>query len=121
MKVNLGVQFEIPWPPSVNNYWGQSKRGTKFILPKAAAFRRDVIFITAQAGIKQYDEEERLSIHLDLYPPDRRRRDIDNVLKSLLDSLEIARVIHDDSQFDELHVVRHEEKRGNVVVTINIC
>lgn len=38
-----------------------------------------------------------VSLSLDCYPPDRRRRDIDNILKCLLDSLVNAGVLEDDS------------------------
>jgi len=41
-----------------------------------------------------------------LHPPDRRRRDLDNAMKALLDSLEHAGVYDDDSQIDDLRIVR---------------
>jgi crossover junction endodeoxyribonuclease RusA len=52
--------------------------------------------------------EGRLSFTALLYPKDRRRRDVDNVLKSLLDSLAHAGTMHDDSQIKVLHVVMNE-------------
>ena len=53
--------------------------------------------------------------------PDRRKRDLDNILKALQDSLQAAGVYKDDCQIDLLTVKRcevDEEKRGFVVVTI---
>jgi len=39
---------------------------------------------------------------MDAFPPDRRRRDLDNLLKSVLDALEHAGLYADDSQIDLL-------------------
>jgi crossover junction endodeoxyribonuclease RusA len=52
----------------------------------------------------------RLELSVMLYPPDRRRRDIDNVCKALLDSLTFAGLIEDDSLIDKLTI-----ERGTVV------
>ena len=57
----------------------------------------------------------RLRVELLLYPPDRRRRDIDNYAKSLLDSLTKAGVWEDDSQIDELTIKRCEIIKGGYV------
>jgi len=48
----------------------------------------------------------RLAIEIQASPPDNRRRDLDNILKALLDSITHARVIEDDSQFDAIGIVR---------------
>lgn len=56
--------------------------------------------------------EGRLSMHVSMWPPDRRRRDIDNPLKALLDACEHAGCYEDDGQIDELHIVRQEIYRG---------
>lgn len=59
----------------------------------------------------------RLGICLDAYPPDKRRRDLDNILKPLLDSLVHAGLIEDDSQFDELHVLRKPACKPGLIHT----
>ncbi len=56
---------------------------------------------------------------MDVYPPDRRRRDLDNVLKALLDSLAHAKVYEDDSQIDVL-VVDRKEVCGKGYVVVNV-
>jgi crossover junction endodeoxyribonuclease RusA len=44
----------------------------------------------------------RLGLWLELYPPDRRVRDIDNPLKALLDALRAAGMFADDRQIKRL-------------------
>lgn len=54
----------------------------------------------------------RLMVSVILYPPDKRRRDIDNPIKILLDSLQRACVFEDDSQIDRLLVERGAQVKG---------
>lgn len=61
-------------------------------------------------GIKPL--EGRLAVHVALFPPDRRVRDIDNILKALLDACEHAGCYASDSQIDELHVIRQGVSKG---------
>lgn len=61
---------------------------------------------------------ERLSLTIDAYPPDRRKRDLDNILKSLLDALQHAGIYSDDSQIDILKISRICSFDGFVKVNI---
>lgn len=54
----------------------------------------------------------RLAVQIVANPPDRRTRDLDNVLKCFLDSLTKAGIWHDDSQIDLLIVERGECQPG---------
>lgn len=58
----------------------------------------------------------RLCAKIELYPPDRRRRDIDNLLKPLLDALTHGGAIADDELFDELTITRQSVVSGGLVV-----
>ena len=53
-----------------------------------------------------------LAVHVDVYPPDRRRRDLDNCLKSLLDAMEHGGAYADDSQIVRLAVEKREPVDG---------
>ena len=57
-----------------------------------------------------------------LVPADRRRWDIDNRIKSLQDALQVSGVYADDSQIDELRIVRHDvviPGEGSAVVIVS--
>lgn len=45
-------------------------------------------------------------------PPDKRRRDADNICKCLLDSLQNAEVFEDDSQIVDLRVIKKRPGQG---------
>jgi len=52
------------------------------------------------------------------YPPDKRKRDLDNILKALLDAMQ-GSLYEDDSQIDQLLIKRGDViKGGKVRVTI---
>lgn len=91
-------------PPSVNHYWLASGK-RRYISAKGKAFQQIVaLFVKARGSTA------RLKMNVIFHFPDRTRRDIDNHLKALLDSLVKAGLCVDDEQFDEIVV-----KRGNVV------
>lgn len=109
------IQLELPYPPSVNHYWGQSGKN-KFLGKKGKEFRVAVAEACLEAEVKTL--EGRLSLHVGLYPPDRRQRDVDNVLKPLLDAMEHAGCYVNDNQIDELHILRREVRKGGSCVVM---
>lgn len=67
-------------------------------------------------------EDKRLAVTINVYPPDKRKRDLDNILKGLIDALQYARVFQDDSQIDMLTVIRRDVvKNGSVAIWITEC
>lgn len=113
----MHIQLELPYPPSVNHYWGQAGNH-RFIGKKGKEFRAQVMDAVNEAGFSAL--EGRLAVHIALFPPDRRKRDVDNVLKSLLDACEHAGCYENDSQIDELHITRRELVKGGACTIIII-
>jgi crossover junction endodeoxyribonuclease RusA len=108
------MRVSLPWPPTVNTYW-RMVRGRMLISAKGREYRNAVCMQLAESPLFK----GRLKIEILAMPPDKRRRDLDNLLKAPLDALQWAGVIQDDSQFDEIHLIRGDvEKDGCLVVAI---
>lgn len=90
--------FKLPFPPSVNTYW-RNFRGRMVLSAKGRQYKIDVVkILSLEPKWLPFAEKEELKVLLDLFPPDKRRRDIDNFSKGLLDALGAASVYGDDSQ-----------------------
>jgi len=113
------LTLDIPWPLSVNHYWEQ-RGAMRFLSSKALNFRREVKHAFLDTQHPGFGGIARLSLKIMLFPPDKRRRDIDNILKCTMDSLEHAGVYEDDSQIDMLQVVR-VPSLGNCATVVIEC
>ena len=111
----MAIELDLPYPPSVNHYWGQMGN-RRFVGKAGMLFRQEVKIIALKRTQSLYNE--RLSVKVYLYPPDKRKRDIDNVLKSLFDAMEHAGVYENDSQIDELYIKRCEVVKGGACKVI---
>lgn len=111
------ITLELPYPPSANHTYSYVY-GRPVLTKDARTFRHQVRRIVSANGIKPLLCS--LTVHVDAFPPDKRKRDIDNCLKSLLDALQHAGVFWDDSQITELHAIKHPPVlEGHVVVVIS--
>lgn len=107
------MDLELPFPPSVNHLW--RRVGHRTLLSRGGrTFRRAVHAALAERGVRPI--AGRLAVTIDVHPPDRRRRDLDNALKALLDALQHGGAYHDDAQIDDLHI-----RRGACVPGGRVC
>ena len=100
----MAVELELPFPPSINHYFSYYQ-GRPILSKDARTYRHRVRRIAIDKSIKPMMGP--LNVHIDIFPPDKRRRDIDNCFKSVLDALQHAGVFWDDSQIIVLHAVKH--------------
>jgi len=78
----------------------------------------DVIYLLKMQKIKP-TSADKLQIELLIFPPDQKKRDIDNVCKAILDALQHAGIYTDDLKIWKLSVERREvRKHGEVEFTI---
>jgi crossover junction endodeoxyribonuclease RusA len=95
----MHTTIEVSLPPSVNQIW-RSARGRVFRSKPYVAWLR-------QAGWQLAVQRPRLvagpvDIVIAAGKPDRRRRDVDDLPKAILDLLTLHRVLEDDSQVMKL-------------------
>jgi crossover junction endodeoxyribonuclease RusA len=105
--------FELPYPPSVNHYW--RRVGFRTLISRGGRrYRKEVMALLA--ADRAAPMRGRLEMVVHVFPPDGRRRDLDNLQKSLCDALQSAGVYADDSQIDRLDVHRGPIVRGGKVL-----
>ncbi len=109
----MKLQFELPFPPSINHYWRRVGART-LISREGRAFRKSVCSLLALRRLHPLDGW--LKVFLQVFPPDRRRRDVDNVQKPVLDALQHAGVYHDDYQIVSLCTDRLEPRDGGLLI-----
>jgi crossover junction endodeoxyribonuclease RusA len=110
------IEITLPWPPTVNTYW-RNFNGRTIISAKGREYRQAVADqVLIQRVAKHVDYA--VKVEIKAYRPDRRRRDLDNLLKALLDSLTHSGVMQDDALIEDLRVYWADEIGGMVKVTI---
>ena len=98
------MEFELPYPPSVNHYYRHV--GPRVLISRAGRkYRETVIAHLRTCGINPLNGD--IELWLEAYPPDRRRRDLDNLLKCVLDAMQHAGSYHDDSQIVRITAEKH--------------
>ena len=64
-------------------------------------------------------EDQKLSVAIACHAPDKRKRDLDNILKPVLDACQ-GWIFDDDSQIENLFVKRMAQKAyGFIIIEIN--
>lgn len=99
------LQAELPWPPSVNHYWAARGKG-RYLSPRARRWTEEAVWALRRVKNGHGTVRAPVALYLFAYPPDRRRRDLDNILKAILDALVKAQVLEDDGLVHELHLLR---------------
>lgn len=85
---------------------------------KTMVFYERVRDAVLMQGIKSFHGAE-IALEVSVFPPDKRKRDLDGILKVLIDGLQRANVFDDDVQVGKLTVERKwREPLGMVIVTI---
>ena len=105
------LTLHLPYPPSINHYWRRVGPRT-LISREGRTFRKNVCALLGGGGPRKPPAGGRIALAMDAFPPDRRRRDLDNIQKAVLDGLQHAGIYEDDSQVDLLLTRRCEPVGG---------
>lgn len=129
------LELELPYPPSVNSYKRvgrtvMTKKG-KIYQQRVNTAKTNLFYYEVWVIIKNLKAIKRISmpidstidlcLSVDAYFPDKRVRDLDNILKALLDSLVKGGLIKDDSQIKKLLITRCgiERPKGKIIIRIS--
>ena len=115
------MTIELPWPPSVNDYYRRDpKTGARYLKNRGRQFRETVMMLVrAQSCGPAPMLMGPLDFAMAVYPPDHRRHDSDNLLKAVQDALEHAMVYDDDSQLARKFIESCAPvEGGKVIVTV---
>jgi len=109
----MHCSFSLPYPPSMNTYW-RNFRGRTVISKNGRIFRAAVIQYVIDNNIPKFGDKK-LKLTLILRPRDKRKIDIDNRIKAVLDALEHAGVFDDDFQVDHIEMIRGDNIKGGLL------
>lgn len=109
----------VPWPPSANRIW-RIGNGKAYLSPKYKEFKKNV-----EAEVRKATGEApkpllsgKFDVEITLYPPTRRKRDVDNCVKPILDALTSAGVWRDDEDVWQVLVRRSFVRRSGYAYVV---
>lgn len=128
------TKLTLPYPPSVNNYWKTKivkRKVTKkmkrrpgltsitYLSERARKYRIDVGYLVLNQLGRAPNYKGPVAVIVKQFDGPGNRQDIDNSLKSLFDALEHAKIYANDSQIEELLVIKKRRAAiGRVEITV---
>jgi crossover junction endodeoxyribonuclease RusA len=115
-------KISVPWPPTINTYWRHAISRNRVVVyrtPQAKNYIAEVVWRVKQNPAAMFNEWVAVTLHM--FPPDARRRDIDNPLKVLIDALTQAGLWKDDYQIRALSARRFEKQDQGRVDCFVVC
>jgi crossover junction endodeoxyribonuclease RusA len=125
-KQSKMLTLTLPYPPSINTYYRHPSSGPlagrHLISQQGRNYQRDVAILSRrELRPPHLPAHGKMAVDITLSPPDKRKRDIDNPIKPLLDALTRAGIWKDDSQVSDLHVRwGHAGTPGPATITITL-
>ncbi|MCC7419830.1 MAG: RusA family crossover junction endodeoxyribonuclease [Planctomycetaceae bacterium] len=123
----MSVTISLPWPPSTNHYWGNRiifpRQGKPFVSTYLTARAKEFQNAVEARILHRFGRirplDCRLAVTIVANVPDRRTRDLSNLLKATEDALTHCDVWTDDGLIDRITIERGTVKKGGeLLVTI---
>lgn len=112
------VSFWFTWPPSVNHIWRHGKNHKKTYKTEVAKKWQSDNDLSDHATSSESFGKARICVALTMFPPDKRKRDIDNFTKCVIDQMQAFKVFDDDSQIDSLLIIRKQVVKGGKILAV---
>lgn len=115
------INLTIPPIPSLNHVYRNVRINLRIITPKGKAWQQEVQWIAISEKAHQkwmLSSNEKLVMELRFFWPDRRRRDTDNCLKLLSDTLES--ILYEDDKWLLPRVMNWEIDKSNPRVEVKL-
>jgi crossover junction endodeoxyribonuclease RusA len=114
-SVDGGMILTLPYPPSNNRYY-RNWKGRMVLSGEGLAYRMAVLERRPKTGWPMLG---RLRMQIEVFPNRGVGQDLDNIPKAICDSLQKAGIFYNDSQIDDLRIIRKpKQSRPSVVVTM---
>jgi Holliday junction resolvase RusA-like endonuclease len=105
-------QFVLPYPPSVNHIYRHTRAGRVYRVPQVTRYER-AAWTAMRLQLRPFPRPSGpVRLLIELYPPDARRRDADNTVKVVQDSV-FRTLGRDDVTVAEVSAYRREIDRAN--------
>ena len=106
----------LPYPPSTNRLWRYSKNGV-YRTPVYKAYIKECQRVQPAYQLWLHDPVcTPVSMQVWANPPDKRRRDLDNLCKALCDVIVHLGILEDDHWIHDLHLKWDREAVQNGVL-----
>ena len=109
------IKYKLPVPPTVNKAYATVGKTGRRVLSKEGRDYKDLVrYLIYEQGKPVLPIVKRVTLECKYYPSDKKRRDLDNMGKLLLDALGSEKkkgykgIYKDDSQIDYLSFERCE-------------
>jgi crossover junction endodeoxyribonuclease RusA len=113
------LYLELPFPPSVNSIWRGGAGGRHYLSAKYKSWKLEAGLL-ARSQCKSARVSGPYAVQMNLVRPDKRRRDLDNTIKVVLDLLAHVGVTDDDSELQQIEA-RWVSKGPPLWVAVRPC
>lgn len=102
--------YMLPFPPSVNNLFLNVRRGGRIKTPRYREWIEEAGWLLKQQKVPLVPGHVYITYRVNR--PDKRKHDLDNLLKAPTDLLVAHRIIEEDSMIDGFEIMWEGEGHG---------